>query len=187
MKHIVLRTVSFLFHHGYIQEEDQDVYLYGLDLLLYTVLSYGILLLLGACLGDFSRSFLLLLTFSLLQSNGGGYHANTHLGCFMTMFLFWLLGMAVMAFLPALSLCFLFLLGLPVIFLLAPVEQKNAPIGTEKKRFHKKRAQCIAAALGVSVIFLLFVSPRLGAPISIGIFFSGSSMLAAIRKRASES
>ena len=66
-------------------EDEAEVYQYGFDIALYTLLSTTALLIIGALAGKLISTIICVSLFYLNQSFGGGYHANSHLGCFVTM------------------------------------------------------------------------------------------------------
>ncbi len=68
-------------------EDEAEVYQYGFDIALYTLLSTSALLLVGILTGEFVSTVICVSLFYLNQTVGGGYHANSHLGCFITMLL----------------------------------------------------------------------------------------------------
>lgn len=68
-----------------IPPNEQDIYEYGIDVLLYTVLSTTGLLFLRLLYGQFTESIVIIAILYLNQTLGGGFHASTHLNCFATM------------------------------------------------------------------------------------------------------
>lgn len=66
-------------------KDQHAVYAYGCELFLYTIVSTLGLLLIGIALGKLIETSVLITIFYLCQSNGGGYHAVTHMRCFFTM------------------------------------------------------------------------------------------------------
>ena len=58
---------------------------YGIEAFLYTCISTGLLLLLGAMLNILLPACIIIAVFYVDQTLGGGYHTSTHLRCFMTM------------------------------------------------------------------------------------------------------
>ena len=58
---------------------------YGVNMALYTLLSTAGLILIGWLMGEPLRALLLIALFYLNQTLGGGYHADSHLKCFLTM------------------------------------------------------------------------------------------------------
>jgi len=77
--------VSLLERQGAIRPEEREVYIYGCDIALYTIISTLALLAVGASLGRPRETVICVGIFYLNQSVGGGYHADTHLRCFITM------------------------------------------------------------------------------------------------------
>lgn len=63
----------------------REIYAYGCELLLYTIISTLGLLLIGIAIGKLFETSVMIAIFYLCQSNGGGYHAATHMRCFLTM------------------------------------------------------------------------------------------------------
>lgn len=80
-KHII----AVLEKKNAIRPQERDIYLYGCDITLYTVLSTLGLIVLGILGGRFGEACICISVFYLNQSVGGGYHAQTHMTCFTTM------------------------------------------------------------------------------------------------------
>lgn len=78
-------VVSFLEKRNVINSKSREVYVYGCDIALYTFLSTTGLLVIGALFGRLWETAILISVFYLNQSLGGGFHASTHMRCFMTM------------------------------------------------------------------------------------------------------
>ena len=58
---------------------------YGIEAFLYTFMSTGLLLALGAMLGMLLPACVIITVFYVDQTVGGGYHTSTHLRCLLTM------------------------------------------------------------------------------------------------------
>lgn len=123
-----------------IQEEDTDVYLYGVQLVLSTVLSFIIILLCGLISGQLLLSVLFLLCVVPLRMYCGGYHAKSYLkcdlvflGCFFgNCIAYWLTGG-----LPVITFALGAIAAL-VICWFAPIENPNKPFTTkEGKRYRR--------------------------------------------------
>ncbi len=81
----IQRLTDHLILKQYIPSEDREIYEYGFDILFYTVWSTLALLLVGFVLKQFWNAVIIVLGFYTFQSFGGGYHADSHLKCFLTM------------------------------------------------------------------------------------------------------
>jgi accessory gene regulator B len=85
MQNIAIRLTNYFIRKGIISETERDIYEYGFDITIYTIVSTLGILLLGLVLRRFWESAVLMAIFYACQSSGGGYHASTHLRCFLTM------------------------------------------------------------------------------------------------------
>lgn len=74
-----------LIRKGYIEAEDREVYAYGFDIIFYTIWSTVVLLVIGILFRKFWESVVMVAVFYTFQCTGGGYHANTHWKCLLTM------------------------------------------------------------------------------------------------------
>lgn len=70
---------------GVIEEEDTEICAFGLECLLADLLQGMILLILSALLGMIPLTASVVVCFSLVKREAGGWHMNTHLGCILTM------------------------------------------------------------------------------------------------------
>ena len=78
---IAYKIANKLLANKAIKEEVLDIYVYGLELLLSSIFSAGVIITIGARLGRFPETVAFLLTFSVLRSFTGGYHANSYWTC----------------------------------------------------------------------------------------------------------
>lgn len=85
MRQIACRLTEYFIQKGVIPSDERDVYEYGFDITLYTLLSTLGLLAIGVILRQLVNTAVLIAIFYTCQSFGGGYHAPTHLRCFLSM------------------------------------------------------------------------------------------------------
>lgn len=90
----IQKLTEHLILKQYIPSEDREIYEFGFDILIYTVWSTLALLLIGLVLRQFWNAAIIVLGFYTFQSFGGGYHADSHLKCFLTMVCGLLTGLA---------------------------------------------------------------------------------------------
>ena len=113
----IQKLTEHLILKEYIPSEDREIYEYGFDILIYTVWSTLALLLIGLVLRQFWNTAIIVLGFYTFQSFGGGYHADSHLKCFLTMTCGLLTGLS-FVFLQEQFACLLIILGISTIVLL---------------------------------------------------------------------
>ncbi|MDO5377563.1 MAG: accessory gene regulator B family protein [Clostridia bacterium] len=77
--------VSWLEARDAIDTNARDVYIYGLSQMIYTALSTTGLLLIGCLFRRGLEAAVLIALFYTNQTYGGGFHADTHARCFLTM------------------------------------------------------------------------------------------------------
>ena len=79
---------------SYVQNEKyaQSALSYGVDMALYTIISTVGLLVLSLLMNSFVSGTIIIATCYLNQTIGGGYHASTHMKCFLSMVLFLTIG-----------------------------------------------------------------------------------------------
>lgn len=77
--------IIFLERKGAIDSRSREIYLYGCEAALYTMLSTSGLLIIGILFRQVLETVIIVGLFYLNQSLGGGFHANTHMRCFVTM------------------------------------------------------------------------------------------------------
>ena len=78
-------VTSFLERRGAIDADAREIYVYGAEILLYTLFSTMGLLAIGLFMRRLPETAILIILFYVNQSTGGGFHAATHTRCFLTM------------------------------------------------------------------------------------------------------
>ena len=153
---------SFCISNGIIVEQDREKYDYCYEIMLSTLLNFAAVLLIGLVTGFLAQTVCFMLVFALLKSNAGGYHAESHLVCFAetvgTFLLYRLLAAVIpVGILPHVSVV-LILFAIITVFILAPVETGNKPIGRRQSGQLKRDCCLIILFLGAAVFSLLFFS-----------------------------
>ena len=87
IKHIKQHVINTLLNDDIIDEDKFEIYAYGLDLLISTVISTAFLISIGILLRKTFECILLIILFYTSQSIGGGYHAKTRKKCMICMIL----------------------------------------------------------------------------------------------------
>lgn len=136
----------------------RDVYLYGCEAALYTLSSTVGLLLLGITLNHLWETALLVCVFYINQSIGGGFHASTHLSCFITM------AIGVVCFIAALHLHIsgwtALLVGgisIAILFTIPLVLHTNKQYLAYKAAQFVKRSRIATCIQGVALILIYYI------------------------------
>lgn len=178
------RMASFFVCNKIIEEEDEEVYEYGLQLLLSTLLNGFIALLIAIITGTVLQCFLYLAVFIIMRKTAGGYHAKTHSGCccilvfVLTCFVNFIktVTMEIYTITTLASVVF----SVIIILLFAPLEHENKPI-SDKDRINLRRKSILYISIISVLVFILALLKFDTAMVSIalGILTSSSSIAVA--------
>lgn len=141
----------FLYKKKIIDEKRLPVCTYGFEIIVSTIIGFLLVLTVGIILEKFMESVLFYCLFVGVRLFTGGYHADTHLKCKMTLLICCLFVLVTSKYLK-LSIelqCLLLLLYLIAVFLFSPVEHINAPLTTDEKARNRKISIIMAIALTI--------------------------------------
>jgi len=187
---IISLITDTLLLKGAIEEDDRDIYEYGIDVALFSCLIIAAQVLLGCVFKCCIETLVMVFFFAVFQTQNGGFHARTHLGCFSITILQWIVFRLVLAFVNDYIVLFFScssIVSLIIVFLLAPVEHVNAPMSDKKKKDAKLISRIICSVVLV-LNFLLFKYlwklNLIFLPIAFSLTISGISILMAhVHKR----
>lgn len=163
MKRLSRLLTSFLERRSVITPQSRPIYEYGFETILHTVFSTLGLLCIGACFHCPFETAVFITIFYTCQSLGGGYHAFTRWGCFLTMSV--LLGLYLAAFCLPYSLagCVAAALASGIILIGIPlVLHQNKRYLARKAPALARRSRLASATLGCFFLFFCLLDFRLG-------------------------
>lgn len=157
IKQIAVKITDFMFKNIRLNSELFEVYKYGVEITLSTLLNIILILTASIVVSDIISGIVFLAVFILLRSFVGGYHAKTYFMCnalfLLTYLLIYYINSVLVQFIEGefLSkiLTVLIFLGIIPIIAFAPVENPNKPLS-------KKQAQ-INRIMGIAVFILLSI------------------------------
>ena len=156
------------------EESKEEIYAYGMELLISDVLNTLIVLLISLISHTLPAAAIFIAVFMGLRQFVGGFHANSHLSCMFTLVVVMLVfsyGICNVSeqIAQIFSIGFI-IISLPIIFCIAPVPHPNKPMSEEKGIRLRKQSIILAAALSTTVIaLLLFQYHELSLYVSSGI------------------
>lgn len=116
----------------------EEVYIYGLELIISFISSILLIFAVALITDQIPSAFIFISIFVFLRRVTGGYHANTHLKCklcTLAIYSFHLL-LTCSTKVNNYSYIILGIIGIVIIFILAPIENPNKPISDiQKKKF----------------------------------------------------
>lgn len=147
-----------------INQEDIDIYRFGIELLTVTFFKAIGLLIIGLAFGIISEIIVFTLFFSGLRVQAGGYHAKTPMKCFLAT-----LGLIFMSIVlvKAISIkyeIYFILVSIATSFLMiiyvAPVENENRPLSKEEKILYKHRSILTVIVGSIIVLFFIYLNKQ---------------------------
>ena len=180
------RISHFLLKNNVIAAEDIEIYQYGLEIIVSTILGTLIVFLIGVLLHMFLLSLLYYGIFVLLRQMTGGYHADTYFKCNLT---FGLLSFAVLGLTRILSEgglyswnihILLLLFSIPIIAKYAPVENPNKPLDDHQKK--RNRNLSIVSSLILSAVSCVCINSHPAVSILFGLTLFLITMLLLVEK-----
>ena len=157
--------------------EEREVYIYGFDIAIYTFLSTLGLFFIGWMAGRPIETTLLTFLYYINQSFGGGFHASSHLMCFLTMVLGELLFLV--SFLLPYSL--LACIGISVISLLfmwmhpLVLHPNKSYLRKKASQLIKRSRQILLVEIALLIVFILLNVPVIMQTISLTLLLSAIS------------
>lgn len=141
------RLVTCCIHNNVIVEEQSEVYEYGMELFIATLISLGSVLGMGAILQRFCYTLCLVIPFCHIRVYAGGIHAETYSRCFLSFFTGFLMILLGTEYL----VCTGFRNGIMwssffsfiIIWLCSPVEDHSRPLNGDERIKYNKKARSI--------------------------------------------
>ena len=153
------KVTSYLIANNTIDEEDREIYSYGLKQGVIMLLQTFSVLVIGIVWGMWWQSVLFIFSYTPLRLSSGGIHANRQWLCFICTILHAGLVLLIIKLLtcPDLMVILVIAVSTLIILFLAPVEDKNKPFDeAERKIFKKRTIMMLAVELSAVVILIVF-------------------------------
>ena len=148
-----------LVHSGVIKEEDAEIYIYGINQILTSVLNVSSALIIGLIFGVFPEIAVFMAAYIPLRSVAGGYHAKTPLSCYVFSVIMLIVVSIGLKYLHLADWVYyaVFVAATLVVLVLSPVEDRNKPLAEIEQKVYKKRTMNIAAAVVMVCLALIVV------------------------------
>ncbi len=161
-----------------IKAEDIEIYIYGINQILISILNIASALIIGLFFGVFLEVAVFMVAYIPLRTFAGGYHAKTPLRCYILS--------VIMLTVVSLGLKYLSLtewvyyavdvLAIIMICIFSPVEDKNKPLNAIEHKVYKRRTILITA-IEFTFVLLLKLMMLDGLSISIAYSFAVLSLM----------
>lgn len=136
-----------LIQSSVIKEEDAEIYIYGINQILVSVLNVSSALIIGLIFGVFFEIAVFMAAYIPLRSFAGGYHAKTPLRCYVFSVMMLIVVSIGLKYLHIAEWIYYAVLAAAtlVVLVLSPVEDRNKPLDDIEHKIYKRRTVLIAA------------------------------------------
>lgn len=153
------KAVNYLIYKNVIDNDNLEIYQYGLGQIFSTTLNILTTLLLGIIFGEIYQSLIFVFAFMILRTYSGGYHAKTPIRCYFFTTISIAAGLSAMKFIVINRFIYLGLLILSslIIITLSPIGTANKPLDEIEKIIYRKKTiivWCIETC--VALLFIVF-------------------------------
>jgi len=157
--------LKFVLKNIRIEKEMIDIYRYGIELLVSTLINLALITIIGILINDIACSLVFLLGFIPIRSFCGGYHAKSYLKCNIVFSLSFVIcclcsNLMIFAFTKNYLLIIeiaLIALSFPSILIFAPVKNANKIVSSNEAKKYKKISIIIFICIsGIGLITTYF-------------------------------
>ncbi len=155
LEHLAEDITFILVKNKIIDIDDRAIYIYGVQIILSTLIITIFLLILGIILNKVILTLFFISTFIILRSCTGGYHAESFSGCFVITTLIYLSELLINCLLlnkykTVLGMIFV-IVSTVVIYKLSPVEHENSPLSSDEKKKFKRISRITISVIAVFI------------------------------------
>lgn len=181
-----VKVTGVLLNNRIIEKQDEDIYKYGLELLISSVINLALVFSIGCIFGKFIPTVVFVLEYCFVRRYAGGYHADTHAGCIATfgILYFLTLGITEMFHIGEVNIYLLLasIISNIIVFKLSPVADQNKPLEDDeikRNSFLSKGFVIISFVINIIlylcignkyslVLFALYAQVWVGAVVLVG-------------------
>lgn len=154
------RIIGALIEKSIINDTEQELYIYGLFMLLSQTLYFILTIIIGVFLNIVLESVVFYVAFLFIRTSAGGIHASSELKCeaATTLSLFLCLGIVKLCDLYNFKLVILILMlvAAVLIFLLCPLDTPEKPLTSKEKKYFRKKSWIILFIILTIIALSLF-------------------------------
>jgi accessory gene regulator B len=165
LENIAEEMTFLLLKNKIIKHEDSDIYIYGFQVMISSLMVTISLLTLGIALNKLLMTLVFMFVFVSLRINTGGYHANKFRECLTFSLIIYLMEILLVKFIPneykGIVSIILLSFGTSIIFAKAPIEHKNNPLTLKEKIKYKKISRMISLVLSIVILIGIFMKQDL--------------------------
>ncbi len=146
---IAEKIIAKSLYYGYINQEQTEEYLYGLNLIGNIVIADVSTIIIGCCFGMIWECIIFWLFYKILRKYCGGYHFNTSLKCYFSSVVLCIGVLGIMKYIsiPIYIMDFIITVSTIVLLIFVPVEAANKPLDKKEFTLYRKIAITLVVIL----------------------------------------
>lgn len=137
-----ISITDFFYSNDIIEEDEKEILVYGLQLIISSLLGVSVLLMIGAALGRLTDTIIFLVTFIILRMYSGGYHANSYLKCNITLIAVYMGMIAAVTYTPHVYMGIMSVMmascTIYTVLRYAPVDNENKRLDEKQKKDNRR-------------------------------------------------
>ena len=155
---LITTSTNYLVRRQVINEDDRDIYEYGFHALYNNIIDISSIVIISLWLGQIPQSILYHLSFVAIRQSAGGFHAKTHLRCFLMSTAIWLLSLWGISQTSSSAVCITLAgVSLILVWVKAPIEHENSPMDYDKFKHMQVLSRVLSTAFFIVILFLALV------------------------------
>lgn len=142
MKKLTYKFILTLINRNIIEEEDKEIYSYGFNQILFIMLNFITILIIGILFNMLFETIIFMSTYIPIRIYAGGYHARTQTKCYIFSVFMLISALCIIKLQWISNILTLILLSVVcsiIILSLSPVEDKNKILDEKEIEIYKKR------------------------------------------------
>lgn len=155
------RIAFFLFKDG---QYPIEVYVYGLELIISSLVGEMVVLFLGLMLDRLMETLIFILLIKYIRIYSGGFHAKTYIVCNMTFITSYLFSVLICYKLRSVQdntiiglMIITVIIAIATMIKLAPIENKNKPISVERRPILRRKAVAVVTFVGFAFVMVYYL------------------------------
>lgn len=167
--------------HDIIDEEQSEIYVFGISSMIQLMIHNAAILLLGIILGHFAETVLFLFVYAAIRETAGGQHFDNKALCFLTSCALVVILAGPISLVPLHTLVWLSYTCLGpamfVLYLLAPCDNHNKPMNQMERKFFRKKTRVLLIISAIAALALLYVNSIYGYVIVMSLVLEAAGLI----------
>lgn len=181
------RLAEFLCGKGIVSEDEKEIYVYGYEMIITTILGAVLVFAVALLTGRFAEALCFFIVFVITRQFCGGYHSQTRIMCSVTFMLCYASVLFFNTVLEPIYTWFMHLLILipyfAVILGYSPIVNENKPLTDDEVTINHKKSIIVSVVWSVLSTILLMIMPILSSAIDLTLLGVAVLMIIEIVKR----